>query len=214
MTLRLHYHPLAAYCWKVLIPLYEVGAPFERTIVDLGDEASRAAFLKLSPMGKMPALQDEPGGVVVAESTIVIEYLNDRFPQAGLIPSDPDLARRTRFLDRVFDNYVENQMQKVIADILRPEGGKDPLGVEQARGQLAMSYAYLERELGEGPWAMGAAFTLADCSAAPALFYADKVAPLGEAHPRLSAYLERLKSRPSFARVLEEAQPYFHMFPG
>lgn len=214
MTLRLHYHPLAAYCWKVLVPLYEIGAPFERTIVDLGDEASRSAFHGLWPMGKMPALQDTAHDLVVAESTIVIEYLNDLFPEAGLIPSDPGFARRTRFLDRVFDNYVESPMQKVIADILRPEGNKDPFGVGQARGQLAASYAYLEAELGKGPWAVGEAFTMADCSAAPALFYADKVAPLGEAHPRLSAYLERLKARPSFARVLEEAQPYFHMFPG
>lgn len=214
MTLHLHYHPLAAYCWKVLAPLYEIGAPFERTIVDLGDEASRSAFYGLWPMGKMPALQDTARGVVVAESTIVIEYLNDLFPHAGLIPTDRDLARRTRFLDRVFDNYVESPMQKIVADILRPEGGKDPTGVEQARGQLAASYAYLEIEFGEGPWAMGEAFTMADCSAAPALFYADKVAPLGEDHPGLRAYLERLKARPSFARVLEEAQPYFHMFPG
>ena len=215
MTLHFHYHPLASYCWKVLIALYETGAPFEPHIVDLGDEASRAAFYKLWPIGKMPVLRDDGRDATVAETSIIIEYLGRHHPGATrLLPADPEQALRARFLDRVFDHYVMDQMSKVVTDKIRPEGEGDAFGVEQARSLLTTAYGYVEQELAADGWAVGEGFTLADCAAAPALFYADKVQPLGDAHPKTAAYLERLKQRPSFARVLAEAEPYFAMFPG
>lgn len=215
MALHLHYHPLSSYCWKVLIALYECDAPFERHIVDLGDETSRAALVALWPIGKMPVLLDDDRDAVVAETSIIIEYLARHYPGAGrLLPSDPEQSLRARFLDRVFDHYVMDQMGKVVADRIRPEGMGDAFGVEPARASLATAYGYAEEQLAAEGWALGEAFTLADCAAAPALFYADKVQPLGEAHPRTTAYLDRLKQRPSFARVLTEAEPYFAMFPG
>ena len=215
MTLKLYFHPLASYCWKALIALYENGTPFEPHIVDLGDETSRAAFLRLSPIGKMPVLRDDARGVTAPEATIVIEYLALHYPgPVRLVPVDPDLAWRTRLRDRFYDLYVHEPMQRIVLDKLRPEGKGDPLGVEAAKAQLKSAYDLLEREMGTSIWAMGDAFSMADCAAAPALFYANKVVPFGDAHGNVAEYLERLTKRPSFARTLAEAQPYFKLFPG
>jgi glutathione S-transferase len=215
MTLRLHYHPLSSFCWKVQIALHEKGLQFEPVIVELGDPEARAAYRALSPMAKIPALEDAGRGEAVFETSAIIDYLDLHHPGAiRLVPADPDQAWRTRRLDRVFDMYVNDQMGKVVTDNLRPEGSHDPFGVEAARGQLRAACAWLERELEGRTWAMGEAFTLADCAAAPALFYADKVEPFSADRPVLGAYLERLKARPAFARVLQEAEPYFAMFPG
>ena len=214
MSLTMHLHPLASFCWKPLIALYENGTPFNSVIVDLGNEQSRAAFLKLSPVGKMPVLQDEALGHTVPESTIVIEYLNAHYPgPVDLIPADVDLARQVRLADRFYDLYVQEPMQKVVGDRLRPEGKTDPFGVEQARTQLRGSYAIIEREMQSRTWAVGEAFTMADCAAAPALFYANKVEPFGDNYPAVKRYHDRLLARPSVARVIEEAQPYFKLFP-
>jgi glutathione S-transferase len=215
MTLRLHYHPLSSFCWKVLIALYEKGLEFEPVIVDLSDPKVRAAFRRISPIAKMPALEDTGRGVAVFETSAVIDYLDLHHPGAvRLVPADADQAWRTRLLDRVFDLHVNEPMGKVVTDKLRPEGSNDPFGVETARGQLRAAYAWLEGELEGRTWAMGKAFTLADCAAAPGLFYADKVEPFSGDHPVLAAYLQRLQARPSVARVLKEAEPYFAMFPG
>ncbi|MGD9868242.1 MAG: glutathione S-transferase family protein [Hyphomicrobiales bacterium] len=212
MTLKLYQHPLASYCWKVLIALYENGTDFEPVLVDLGDPESRAAFEAVWPLAKMPALRDEARGCTVAESTVVVEYLDTNYPgAAALIPRDADAAWRVRMWDRLFDNHVQGPLQTIVFERLRPPGNADPFGVEQARAQLAAVYGVMDRMLG-GTWATGDGFTLADCSAAPALFYADLVVPLAP-HRKLSAYLDRLMSRPSVARVLREAEPYFHYFP-
>lgn len=214
MALTLHYHPLASFCWKVQIGLHESGLPFEPVIVDLGDPDSRRAFLAVWPMGKMPALVDGADGTVVAETSIILEYLAQRFQAARwLLPSNADLAREARFRDRIFDLYVQLPMQRIVADRLRPAASRDPLGVESARAELKAGCDLVEQRFAEGPWGLGEAFSIVDCAAAPALYYADKVAPLGAAHPRCLAYLERLKARPSFARVLQEAEPYFQFFP-
>jgi glutathione S-transferase len=214
MPLTLHMHPLASYCWKVLIALYENDTPFEARLVDLGDPAAAAAFRALWPTGKMPVLRDEARDRTVAETSIIIEYLQSAYPgPVRFIPADPEAALRVRLLDRVFDLYVQEPMQKIVGDRLRPAGAQDPHGVAHARSQLAMAYDLLDAELAGRTWAAGEVFSLADCAAAPALFYADKVAPLGQAHPILSAYLRRLMVRPSFSRVVDEAQPYFAMFP-
>jgi len=209
MTLRLHYHPLSSYCWKVLIALYENGAPFEPVLVDFGKAEDREAFYKLWPIGKFPVLEDTAREWMVPESSIIIEYL-DQHHGGKLIPADADRARQVRMRDRFFDLHIHTHMQKIVGDRLRPAGQKDPLGVEQARAQMRTALTLVESDIGAN-WIMGEAFTMADCAAAPALFYADKVSPLKS--PKTEAYLERLKARPSFARVLKEAEPYFAMFP-
>ncbi|MDX8537818.1 glutathione S-transferase family protein [Mesorhizobium sp. M4B.F.Ca.ET.215.01.1.1] len=214
MSLTMHLHPLASFCWKPLIALYENGTPFDVVIVDLGNEQSRAAFLRLSPAGKMPVLRDEARGQTVPESTIVIEYLAVHYPgPTALIPDDADLARQVRTADRFYDFYVQEPMQKIVGDRLRPQGQTDPFGVEQARAQLRASYAIVETEMQSRIWAVGETFTMADCAAAPALFYANKVEPFGDRFPAVRRYHDRLVERPSFARVIEEAQPYFKFFP-
>ncbi|MCP3416502.1 glutathione S-transferase family protein [Bradyrhizobium brasilense] len=220
MSLTLHYHPLSSFCWKALIALYENGTPFTPNMVNLGDPAERAALLALSPIGRFPVLRDETRGETVPESSIVIEYLDRHYPGAvRLIPEDPDLALQTRLRDRFLDLYVHLPMQKVVGDRLRPADSKDPHGVAEARAQLRTSYAILDQQLilnqqrARGGWMMGEHFSLADCAAAPTMFYGNKIEPFGDGHRHLAAYLERLMARPSFARVLKEAEPYFGMFP-
>ena len=214
MALSLYYHPLASYCWKALIALYENETPFEPRFVDLSDEASRTAFFKVAPLGKFPTLQLDSGRVVY-ESTIIIEYLATHHPgRIALIPADRDAALEVRYQDRFFDQQIHEAMQKHVGDKLRPADKRDPYGVEQAHAQLDKAYAILEDTLQGRTWAAGDAFSMADCAAAPALYYANLVHPLGERQPRIAAYLKRLEARPSFARVLAEAAPYFKLFPG
>jgi glutathione S-transferase len=214
MALTLHFHPLASFCWKPLIALYENGTPFKPVIVDLGSPESRDAFLKISPTGKMPALRDDWRDRTVLESTIVVEYLAAHYPGAAeLIPADIDLALAVRQADRFYDFYLQEPMQKIVGDRLRPQDKTDPFGVEQARVQLRASYAIVEHDMRSKVWAVGDAYTMADCAASPALFYANKVEPFGDSYPALMRYHDRLLQRPSFARVIEEAQPSFKFFP-
>ena len=214
MALTLHSHPFASFCQKVLTAFYENGTPFETVLVDLGDEASTAAFKALWPVGLMPVLVDEARGRTLPESTIIMEYL-DRFYPGGtpLLPGDADAVLEVRLKDRFFDLYVQEPMQKIVADRLRPPGQRDPFGVAKARTRLATAYGMIEREMGTRTWTTGEAFTLADCAAAPALHYAELVQPFGDDHPNLIAYLAQLKARPSFARVQREAAPYAHFLP-
>jgi glutathione S-transferase len=214
MPLRLYFHPLSSYCHKVLIALYENGTRFEPVSVNLGDETERAALLKLWPVGKFPVLRDDERNVTVPESTVIIEYLDRHYPgDTQLIPSEGETARQTRLRDRFYDLHVHEPMQKIVGDRLRPEGRKDPHGVEEAKSRLKTSLGMIDDEMASRAWAMGEAFSLADCAAAPPLFYANEVMPFGGTHPNVAAYLGRLKARPSYARVLKEAEPYFAMFP-
>jgi glutathione S-transferase len=214
MSLRLYFHPLSSYCHKVLIALYENDTRFEPVLVNLGDETERAALLKLWPVGKFPVLRDDERNVTVPESTVIIEYLDRHYPGAThLIPSEAEAARQTRLRDRFYDLHVHEPMQKIVGDRLRPEGRKDPHGVEEAKSRLKTSLGMIDSEMASRVWAMGEAFSLADCAAAPPLFYANEVMPFGDTHPNVAAYLKRLKARPSYARVLKEAEPYFAMFP-
>jgi glutathione S-transferase len=213
MTLRLYYHPLSSFCQKALIALYEAGAPFTPQIVDLRDEKDRAAFVKLWPIGKFPVLKDEAHDRLVPESSIIIEYLAQHYPgKSTLVPADCDAARQTRLRDRFFDLYVNMPMQKVIGDRMRPADKKDPSGVDQAKQQIKTAVDLLERDIGKA-WAMGEAFTMADCAAAPALFYANMVAPFMDTHKNVAAYFQRLTKRPSYARVQKEAEPYLNLVP-
>lgn len=214
MSLTLHYHPLASACWKVLVALYESDAPFRGQIVDLMDPAQRDDFAKLSPLVKFPVLVDDARGRVVPETSIIIEYLSHNYPHnAALIPTDPALALDVRLWDRLFDFYVHDPMQRVVADRLRPKESRDAHGVGQAKSQIQQAYAVIDRHMADKRWAAGDAFSMADCAACPALHYAHRVSPIGDAHGHVRAYLERLTLRDSFARVLREAEPYAAMFP-
>ena len=214
MSLKLYFHPLASFCHKALIALYENGTSFEPVIVDLAAATSSATFRAVWPMGKMPVLRDDARDRTVAESTIIIEYLEAHYPGATrFLPADPDGAWQTRMWDRFYDHYVQEPMQKIVTDRLRPAGTNDLYGVERAKDELRNAFALLEREVVAKTWMMGDAFTMADCAAAPALFYAHTVVPFVETQSKLAAYLDRLMARPSFARVLEEAEPYFRLFP-
>lgn len=214
MTLRLYYHPLSSYCWKVLIALYETGVPFKPELVDLQDAEAREQFIRLTPLGKFPVLVDEEAGKGFPESSIIIEYLANKYPSAAkLIPADKSLALRVRLSDRFYDLHVHDKMQRIVGDRLRPEGKSDAFGVEKLRNELGISLALVDRDMAEGGWATGLTFTMADCAAAPALYYANQVLPFGDRHAGARRYLDRLMARPSFARVLAEAEPYFAMFP-
>jgi len=214
MSLVLHYHPLASFCHKALIALYENDVPFVPQLVDLGNAVQRAEFLRVWPIGKFPVLRDETREKTIPESSIIVEYLQQYYPgKVKLIPEAADDARETRLLDRFFDLYVHEPMQKIVTDRLRPAGSDDPHGVEHARKVMRTAFDMLEKDMAQRTWAAGENFGLADCAAAPALFYANKVMPIADHHPHLARYLERLMQRPSYARVLAEAQPYFAMFP-
>lgn len=214
MSLKLYFHPLASFCWKALIAFYENDTPFEPHIVNLGDENERAEFLKLWPIGKFPVLRDEGKSLTIPESSVIIEYLASRYPgHLQLVPDDVDLAREVRLRDRVFDLYIHEPMQRIVADRLRPADSKDPFGVDETRAKLRTALDLIDNDMASRTWAAGGAFTMADCAAAPALFYANQVMPFGNTHPNAMRYLDRLTARPSFVRVLEEAKPYFALFP-
>ena len=212
MSLTLYYHPLSSFCWKALIALYEADVPFTPRMVNLGDPADRAAFQAVWPLAKFPVLRDEARGETVPESSVIVDYLAQHYPSArSLIPADPDAARRVRLKDRLIDNYIHLPFQQIVGERLRPADAKDPFGVAQNKRLIAQGYDLIAPMLGEW-WALGEAFTLADCAALPALHYADYGVSL-DGWPSLQAYLDRLKARPSVARVLAEAEPFFQYFP-
>ena len=214
MSLKLYFHPLSSFCQKALIAFYENDTPFEPHIVDLANEVSNAEFKAIWPIGRFPVLRDEANDRTVPESSIIIEYLAQHYPgRTQLVPADRELARQTRLHDRFYDLYVNVPMQKIVTDKLRPPGKNDPHGVEEAKRLLLTACGMIEQEMATKTWAMGDAFSMADCAAAPALFYVNLTMPLGGTHRNAAAYLGRLMERPSFARALKEAQPYFALFP-
>jgi glutathione S-transferase len=214
MSLTLYFHPLSSFCHKVLIALYENDTPFTPKLVNLQDEGERTAFRKMWPIGKFPLLRDEARDWTVNESSIIIEYLDQHFPgRTRFISDDPELARQMRFRDRFFDLYIHLPVQKIVGDRLRPADKKDPHGVEEARTQIQTALGMVDQAMAGKIWANGEAFTMADCSASPALFYADKVMPFAGTHAHAHSYLKRLMERPSYARALREAEPYFKFFP-
>jgi glutathione S-transferase len=215
MSLELYFHPLSSFCQKALIALYENDTPFEPHIIDLADEASSAKLRKVWPLRKFPVLHDEARGHTIPESSIIIEYLDQHYPGGTrFVPGDGDLPWQTRMRDRFYDLHVNVPMQKIVTDRLRPAGRNDPQGVDEARTLLRTACDMVDREMADRTWATGEAFSMADCAAAPALFYANLVMPLGDRHGHAAAYLARLLERPSFARVVREAEPYLELFPG
>jgi glutathione S-transferase len=212
MALSLYFHPLSSACHKVLIALYELQLPFEPRLLNLGDSQERARFAALWPTGKMPLLID--GSRIVPETTIIIEHLTRQHAGAQtLLPSDPEAALEVRLLERLLDLYVMVPMQAIVGDKLRAEGERDPTGVAKARDTLSMAYELIEQRLAARTWAAGDEFSMADCTAAPALFYAATLVPFAPGQVRLAAYFERLLQRPSVARTLDEARPFFPFYP-
>jgi glutathione S-transferase len=212
MSLTLHEHPFASYCWKALIALYERDVPFERHFI--GGPEERARLAELWPLASIPVLVDS-AGAVLPESSVIIEYLDRHGSAPPLIPTDADTALQARLWDRLMDGHVMTPMQKIVADALRPEGTADRQGVDEARAQLDVAYPLLDDHLAGGNgWLAGPDFTLADCAAAPALHYARVVHRWNEAElPALTRYFAALMERPSVARVVDEAREFRHLFP-
>lgn len=210
MSLEFFAHPFSSYCQKALIAFYENDVPFTYRMLE--DPGVGEEFEALWPMKRFPILRE--GERVVLEASVIIEYLQVRHPgPVKLIPEDPDLALEVRMLDRVFDNYVMTPQGKCVYDSLRPADQRDALGVDEARAMLETSYAWLDARMQDRTWAVGETFTLADCAAAPSLFYADWTYPIPDACAALKAYRQRLLARPAFARAVNEARPFRSYFP-
>lgn len=211
MALQLWSHPYAAYGQKASVALYELDLPFDLRLVDAADEAGMAAFRAVSPFGKMPVLVD--GDRRLVESSIVIEYLDQRAGGGRLIPTDPEAALEARLIARIVDTYAGGPMNRIIPRKFRPAGNEDPYGDAQDEGVLTSAWDWLEQRLSDGrTWGAGEAFTLADCGAAPILTYARRLVPFGD-RPRLRAWHRRLMARPSFVRALEDAAPFGDLMP-
>ena len=214
MSLTLYYHPLASFCHKVLMALYENDTPFAPRIIDLSKDADGAEFRSIWPIRKFPVIRDHDRRQDVPKSSIIIEYLDRHFPgPTRLVPQAPDEALGARLWDRIFDLYVQLPMQKIVGDRLRAKDKADELGVAEARAALKTAYGMIDRRMASRTWAAGSTFSMADCSAAPALFYAGAVEPFPASFANLAAYFDRLAGRSSFKRVIEQARPFFPMFP-
>ena len=207
MSLVLYGHEFSSYTWKALIPLWANDTPFEFRSV----EQHGAEFAALAPFGQFPLLVDD--GNVVAESSIIIEHLDRHHPGRNRWIPDGDEGLRVRFLDRVFDQRIMDTAQVAVSNALRPAEHKDPYGVAKGMERLHRHYDWLEEQLGEEGWAAGDHFTMADCAAAPALFYADWIEPIGSDRPKLAAYRARLLAHPAVSRAVEQARPFRHYFP-
>jgi glutathione S-transferase len=212
MPLQLYAHPFSSYCQKVLIALYENGTPFEFRLLEGPDSPAMQELAALWPIKRFPVLLD--GDRTVIEASIIVEYLGLYQPgPVRLVPEDAREALEVRTMDRFFDNYVSTPQQKIVFDRIRPEADRDACGVADARAMLDTAYAWLDGVLAGREWAAGHGFSLADCAAAPFLFYADWTHPIGDRFPNVVAYRRRLLARPSFARAVDEARPYRAFFP-
>ena len=212
MTPALYAHPFSSYSQKALIALYENATAFEYKMLGPDTPENFDALKRLWPLAKFPVLDDD--GVTVVEATIIIEHLAFYHPgPVQLIPSDPKAALEVRKLDRLFDNYVMTPMNWIVQDALRRPEARDPQTVAQGRAMLDTIYRWLEQHMTGREWATGETFTLADCAAAPSLFYADWVHPIADEFRELRAYRNRQLARPSFAQAVDEARPYRQLFP-
>ncbi len=212
MSLALYGHPFSSYTQKVLIALYENGTPFEFRCIGPDTPQHSAEWLRRWPLRKFPMLLDGERDVV--ETSIIIEYLQLVHPgPVRLLPADPKAALDVRFLDRFFDLHVMNAAQHAVDGALTGDATKRKDGLAMSVEKLERAYGWLEGQLAGRTWATGDDFTLADCAAAPSLFYADWTHRISESHPRLRAYRSRLLARPSFARAVNEARPYRPLFP-
>lgn len=210
MTLQFFGHPFSSYTQKVLIALRADETPFEYRMLDADHPENFEELKRHSPLGQFPLLIDD--GTALFESTPIIEYLQASYRGSNLWIPEGAPGRRVRFLDRFFDLHIMAEVQAIVGDSLRPESSRDPYGVTHARKRLRLAYGWLEQQVGSG-WAAGDTFTLADCAAAPSLFYADWVEPIGTDGPGLAAYRARLLAHPVVAQVVDEARKYRPLFP-
>lgn len=209
----LYGHPFSSYTWKILIPLYEKGLDFEFRILDDAHPAHWEQLRAHWPRGQLPVLEDDGRGI--AESSIIIEHLDIAYPATSrMIPQDREAALKVRLLDRVFDCHLEASFQMAVTEYI-PFLTETPdlVRVERARTTLSTIYPWLESVLPDDGWACGGAFSMADCSGAPALFYADWTQPIPDECRKLKAYRARLLARPSVSRCVEDARPYRSYFP-
>jgi glutathione S-transferase len=212
MSLKLYAHPFSSYCQKVLVALYENDTPFEWCLLSPDHPQALQDWARLWPLQRMPVLVD--AGRTVVESTIIIEHLGLHHPgPVSLLPADPRAALEVRSMDRFFDNYISTPQQKIVFDSLRPEVERDARGVADARAMLDTAYGWLDQAMSGREWAAGETFSLADCAAAPFLFYADWTHRIDPSFANVIAYRQRLLARPSFARAVDEARPYRPLFP-
>jgi glutathione S-transferase len=212
MTIKLYAHPFSSYCQKVLVALYENRTAFEWRLLSQENPQAMTELTELWPLKRFPVLVDEDR--TVCEATIIIEYLGLHHPgPVRLLPADPVAALEVRSMDRFFDNYISTPSQKIVADRLRPEAERDPRGVADARAMLDTAYVWLDAHMTRREWAAGDAFSLADCGAAPFLFYADWTHRIDPSFANVIAYRKRLLARPTFAQVVDEARPYRPFFP-
>jgi glutathione S-transferase len=210
MSLTLYAHPFSSYCQKVLIALYENQTPFTMRLLE--DEASRKALAQLWPIARFPVLVDD--AQVIPEATTIIEHLGLHHPgPVRLLPQDPKAALKVRAMDRFFDNYISTPQQAVVSNALRPETAKDPMGEANAKALLETAYGWLNEAMAGREWATDAGFSLADCGAAPFLFYADWTHPIAPRFAHVRDYRSRLLARASVARAVDEARPYRPYFP-
>jgi glutathione S-transferase len=208
----LYSHPFSSYCQKVLIALYENGTGFDTRMLGPDDPDAYADLVRRWPVKRFPMLVDMER--TIHEASIIIEYLQQHYPgPVRLIPDGAEAALEVRMLDRFFDNYISTPQQKIVFDAMRQETDRDPHGVADARAMLDAAYGWLDARMQGREWAVAETFSLADCGAAPFLFYADWSHPLADRFPAVTAYRQRLLGRPSFARAVDEARPYRPLFP-
>jgi glutathione S-transferase len=212
MALKLYYHPFSSYCQKALVALYENDIEFERHELAGPDSDAHRELVRLWPIKRFPVLVD--GDRTVVEASCIVEYLGLYAPgPVRLIPEDPREALEVRMMDRFFDNYISTPQQTIVGDALRPADARDAYGVKKAQKMLETAYAWLDNAMAQREWAAGATFSLADCAAAPFLFYADWTYPIADTYPNVKAFRQRLLARPSMARAVDEARPYRNYFP-
>lgn len=210
MSLTLYAHPFSSYCQKVLVALYENDVLFEYRSME--DPSAMAELKARWPFARFPLLVDD--GRTVVESTIIIEHLMlTRGGRVRWLPDDPLEALEVRFLDRFFDNDVMTAMQKPVLAALKEDSGRRDEALAEAARVLVLAYGWLEQRLEGRTWAAGETLSLADCAAAPSLFYADWVHPIPPSCPTLRAYRSRLLAWPAFARAVDDARPYRRYFP-
>lgn len=205
--MKLYYHPLSTYSQKVVMALHEKQMPFEPHIVNMLEEAERKKYREIYPLGKIPLLILDDGHMI-PESTIIVEYADmtsDKGPR--LIPSDPQSARQVRFFDRMLDLYLNDSVANLIFEGWKPEAERDQALIDRCQERIGIMYDYLDKHLGGKTWLKEESFSMADCAAAPPLFYAQQTAPFAD-RPNISAYFERVQTRESYRKVIEEAAPY------
>lgn len=203
----LYFSYLSTYSQKVLIGLYEKDTAFTPHLVDLSDPEARAEYVKLYPFGKLPLLVRDDGRMI-PESSIIVEYIDNQFEQEPiLIPRDPELARRARFMDRMCDLYLNDPVVNLIFESWKPEDEQNRELISKSSERIGTMYRFMDDQLSSSPYLAGETFSIADCAAMPVLFYANSFAPFG-GFDNIFRYWEEVSSRPSFVRLKQEAEPY------